>query len=142
MRKIIAFVALVAATACSLDKLGTEPYAGSLAGTYTLKAMNGMPIPFTFVSADTTITIDSDVILMADDGNWSETVAYRKKVGSAAPTNEGFALAGTYTRTSPGLNFYLPPTAQAPDGVLIYQGQANETSMALADRNFTYLFQR
>jgi hypothetical protein len=141
MRKIIAFVALVVTTGC-LDMSTTEPYAGSLAGTYTLQTMNGTPMPFTFTNADTSFSIVSDVILMGDNGSWSETYVSLQKVGTAAATSDTVALAGTYTRTSPGLNFFLSPTQASPDGVLLYQGQANETQMALTDGTFTYLFQR
>jgi hypothetical protein len=136
MRKIIAFVALVATAACSLDTGTTAPYAGSLTGTYTLQTMNGAPLPFTFTNADTSFSIVSDVILMADDGSWSETYVSLRKIGTAAATSDTVALAGSWTRTSP-LSFY-----SAPNGTLTYQGTASETSLALTDGYFNYLFQR
>jgi hypothetical protein len=141
MRKIVAFVALIATAGC-LDMSTTQPFAGSLAGTYALVALNGTPMPFTIVSGDTSTSVVSDVILMTDDGSWSEKYVSIQKIGTAATTSDTVALAGTYTRTSPGLNFYRTPTPPSTEPVLTYQGQANETQMALTDGQFTYLFQR
>ena len=134
MRLFIALVALVATAACKSDS-PTEPLAGNLGGTYTLRTMNGASLPFTIVTHDTTVAIDTDVIIMTDVGGWNEEVGYRQTVGTAAPTNEKFTLSGTWTRSGNSLNLRIPAG-------LLYVGTATDTSLSLSDGSFTYVFVR
>jgi hypothetical protein len=136
MRQLIALVALVATAACSMDTATTEPIVGSLAGAYTLRTMNGSPLPFTIVGrGDTTVHIDTDVILMTDGGDWNEKVNYRLSVGTAAAIDTSFTLLGTWSRVGNTVSFRIP-------GGPIYFGTASDTSMSLTDGAFRYLFVR
>ena len=134
MRKLIALVLLSAATACGMDT-ATEPLVGDIAGTYTLQSMNGSALPFVFASNDTTVSIDTDVLMVAAGGDWTETVGYRQTVGTAAATNETLNLSGSWTRSGNQLNFR---TAQG----LLYVGMARETALNLSDAAFDYVFTR
>ncbi|HET7188812.1 MAG TPA: hypothetical protein VFI52_11685 [Gemmatimonadaceae bacterium] len=134
MRKLRALVLLVGAAACGLDT-ATGPLVGDISGTYSLQTMSGNPLPFTLVSHDTTIVIDSDVLVLTSTGDWSETVSYRQTVGTAATTNESLPLSGFWTRAGNQLNFR---TTQG----LLYIGTASETALTLSDNSFTYVFTR
>jgi hypothetical protein len=138
MRKLIALVAF-AATAASC-RLNTEPdpgpLVGDLAGTYTLQSMNGTALPFSIVSNDTTVLIDTDIMVLGSNGDWNETVTYRQTAGTNPTTNESFTLNGAWSRNGNSLNF------RTLQGGLLYVGTATETSLLLADRDFQYVFKR
>ncbi len=137
MRKLIALVAFAAtAASCSLNTdTNTGPLAGDLAGTYNLQTMNGSALPFSIVSHDTTVLIDTDVLILGANGDWSETVAYRQTAGTNQTTNETFNLAGIWSRSGNSLNFR---TLQG----LLYVGTATDTTLLLSDGGFDYVFKR
>ncbi len=138
MRKLIVLAALVAASACNLDTTSLNPSTvGNLAGTYSLKTVNGAPLPFTFNPNDTTtVNIDTDVLTLAENGAWGETINYRQTVGSAATTNESSTLTGVWTISGDQVNFRTP-------GGLLYIGTATTTMLSLADATTTlYVFSR
>jgi hypothetical protein len=136
MRKLFALVLLVAGAACSTNTdNGTGPLVGDLSGTYTLQSMNGTALPFSIVSHDTTVMIDTDVLTMGQAGDWAETVSYRQTAGTNATTNESFQLSGIWTRNGNSLNFR---TSQG----LLYVGQADETTLQLSDAVYNYVFKR
>jgi len=135
MRQLIALAALVATAACSSDTSTTEPLVGSLAGSYSLRTLNGTTLPFTLVSHDTTVQLDTDVILMTDGGEWNEVVNYRQTVGTTATTNESFMLSGVWTRSGNNVSF------RVQNGVL-YLGTATDSSLNLSDNFYNYVFVR
>jgi hypothetical protein len=136
MRKLFALVLFVAGVACSTNTdNGTGPLVGDLSGTYTLQTMNGSPLPFSIVSHDTTVMIDTDVLTVGQAGDWAETVTYRQTAGANATTNESFDLSGIWTRSGNTVNFR---TSQG----LLYVGQANETTLQLSDAVYNYEFKR
>jgi hypothetical protein len=137
MRKLIAVVALATAVACSLDtSTNTGPLVGDVSGTYTLQSINGTPLPFTIVSHDTTVLVDTDTLTLSPSGNWFETVNLRQTVGTAATTNESFELLGYYLRSGNGMNF------RTSDGILFYVGTATDTTLLLSDGGYDYVFKR
>jgi hypothetical protein len=134
MRKLLAVLLVVGAAACSVDT-PAGPLVGDISGTYTLRSMNGSPLPFVFTSNDTTVSIDTDVLTVVASGDWSETVGYRQTVGTAAATNETLNLVGSWTRNGNQLNFRTSLG-------LLYVGTATETSLNLSDAGFNYVFTR
>ncbi len=138
MRNLIVLVALVAASACNLDTTTFKPSAvGNLAGIYNLQTVNGAPLPFTFKPNDTTtVNIDTDVMTLAENGAWGETINYRRTVGLAATTNESTSLSGVWTISGDQVNFRT-------SGGLLYIGTATTTMLSLADASTTlYVFSR
>ena len=136
MRKLIALAALAASVACNLSTdTGAAPLVGDISGTYSLRTMNGAPLPLTVVGHDTTVVIDTDVLILTPVGDWSETVGYRQTVGAAATTAESFALSGGWTRSGNSLSF------RTPNG-LFYLGTATDTSLNLSDAANSYVFKR
>lgn len=137
MRKLIAVVALVAAAACSLNtEVDSGPLVGDISGTYTLQTMNGTPLPFSIVSHDTTVVIDTDVLTVGSSGSWTETLTYRQTAGTDPTTNETLSYTGIWGRSGNSLNF------RTPQGRLFYVGTATDTTLLLADNAFNYVFKR
>ena len=136
MRKLIALAAIVAtATSCLNTDTNTGPLVGDLAGTYALQTMNGTALPFSIVSHDTTVLIDTDVLTLGSNGDWTETVTYRQTAGANQTTNESFSLAGIWVRSGNSVNFR---TQQGS----IYVGSATETTLLLNDGYYDYVFKR
>jgi hypothetical protein len=136
MRKLIAVVAFAAAAACSLNtETDPGPLVGNLAGTYNLQTMNGTPLPFSIVSHDTTVLIDTDVLTVGTTGDWAETVSYRQTVGTDPTTNESLNLVGIWSRSGNSLNFRTSLG-------LLYVGTATDTTLLLSDNSFNYVFKR
>lgn len=133
MRKLLVLLLVAGAAACSVDT-PTGPLV-DISGTYTLQSMNGSPLPFVFASNDTTVSIDTDVLNVTAGGDWTEIVAYRQTVGTAAATNDTLNLAGNWTRNGNQLNFRTPMG-------LLYVGTATETTLNLSDAGFNYVFTR
>jgi len=137
MRKLVAVIALVAGvTACSMNTdTPTTPLVGDISGTYALQSMNGTPLPFSIVSHDTTVLIDTDSLVVFASGDWAEKVTYRQTVGTNATTNESFTLDGFWSRQANTLHFNLSQG-------LLYVGTATESTLELADGFFKYSFKR
>jgi hypothetical protein len=81
------------------------------------------------------VLIDTDVLIVAGTGDWSETVNYRQTAGTNQTTNESFSLAGFLSRSGNTLNFR---TSQG----LLYVGTATDTTLLLSDNSFNYVFKR
>jgi len=79
--------------ACGNENNSVEPTV-SLAGTYTLRTINGSGLPFTF-SDGTTVT--SDVISIFDDGTFSESIQISD--------GEVFVDQGTYSSNNGSITF-------------------------------------
>jgi hypothetical protein len=135
IRQLIILVALVATAACGSNSL-SEPLV-TVNGTYTLKSMNGKPLPFVIASHDTSVTINTDVISLTAAGSWSEHVTYRQQLGAAAAaTDTIFDAAGIWTRSGNKVTFLVQ------GGGVFYLGTASDTSLSLTDNSFAYLFVR
>ena len=133
MRKLIALVALMAAAACGSDS-PTNPNNASIAGTYSLTAVNGGPLPFTLQSGTTTVVLLTDVITVADGGTWSETGTFRVTQNGGTST-QTFADGGSWTRAGSSVSFYS--TSQAATS---YAGTFTGSGFNLSDNSFTYVF--
>jgi len=123
MRRI-AFFALTAASlsACSLDSVGPS---GSVAGTYTLRRINGSTLPYTFSSGQRLI---SDDLTLYRDGTFIDVSRYDSGETS---TDEGF-----YTNDNGSLNF------ESSDTGLVYQGSITDDVLTEVVNGFTQVFQR
>src|SRR5215208_6671423 len=88
----LAFATLVA---CGSDS--TSPQIEALEGSYSLKTVNGQPLPVTLQGDGFTIKLNSDVMTFTANGTWSEAFAFQRTVGTTI-TNETDSDAGTWTR--------------------------------------------
>ena len=131
MRTLIGFLALAITVACGGDGI-TDPASVSLAGTYSLKTVNGSPLPFTVSDATGSATLTSDVMTVADAGTWTEHYTFRLTVNGTT-TNESGDTSGTWSRSGTSVTFKA-------DGGTAYTGTFNGSGFTLNDGDHVYVF--
>jgi len=96
MRRIVPLV-LCLALACGGDSTTSEPTTASLAGTWSLQTINGIPLPFVIAQTATTkAEVLSDIVTATAAGTYTEVTQTRTTVnGQATTTTDNDA--GTYT---------------------------------------------
>lgn len=70
-----ALALMVATVACNSDGV-TNPEA-EVAGTYSLKTVNGSPLPYTVVDSEGSYIIVTDVMTLNKDKTWKESISYQ-----------------------------------------------------------------
>jgi hypothetical protein len=95
IRRLVALLALATLGACGDS--GTGPNSTQLEGTYSLRSINGSPLPYTVQSGVNSITLTSDVITIASNGTWTETLLYRQTINGVT-ANGAEADGGTWVR--------------------------------------------
>jgi hypothetical protein len=133
MRKLVALIAFVAAAGCGSDK-ATNAVSGSIAGTYSVKSVDGNPMPYTVQSGSSSATLTSDVLTVADDGTWNETYAFTMTVNGTT-TNQSVGDGGTWTRSGSAVSFYSNLNAAT-----VYTGSITGGGFTLSDGTSSYLF--
>jgi len=84
----IATLAALAAFAACTDS--TSPYSHSAGGTYDLQTVNGNGMPYSYNTSSGTLTINSDIYTLADDGSYNETISETISNGfGSAPATDG-----------------------------------------------------
>ena len=123
MRRI-AFFALTAAslTACSMDTLGPS---GSVAGTYSLRRINGSTLPYAFSSGQ---RLMSDDLTLYQDGTFVDVSRYDS---GATSTDQGL-----YTSDNGSLSFESSETG------ITYQGSVTNSVLTEVVNGFTQVFER
>ena len=123
MRRI-AFFALTAASlsACSMDSIGMP---GSVAGTYSLRQINGTSLPYTFSGGSRLI---SDDLTLYTDGTFLDTSRYDNGQTS---TDQGF-----YTSSNGSLNF------ESSQSGLQYQGSVTNNVLTEVVNGYTQVFEK
>jgi hypothetical protein len=98
--RLFVFAALVTLAACGSDS-STNAGPVSVAGTYTLRTVNGAPLPYTWlqIGADK-LEITADAVTLTEGGTWTESWTERStesgKVTTSTSTDAGtYTLAGT-----------------------------------------------
>lgn len=105
-RKTLAtlLLATISLMACGGDS-ATGPGSASIAGSYTLRTVNGSNLPYTIlqVGADK-IELINETITVAEGGTFTQqgTVRFTE---NGVVTNETYADAGTYTRNGTAVTF-------------------------------------
>ena len=127
MRRFVVLLALAAATACGGDS-STSPSA-TVSGTYTLRSVNGSPVPYTFlqIGADKG-EIVADTVIVNDGGTWSESGTVRTTQNGQV-TSETVADGGTYTLT--GTAITLVSTQFGPTNGSVGNGTLTITAEGL-----------
>jgi hypothetical protein len=94
MRRLAVFFALLA-LACGSDS-STTP-GGTIAGTWSLKTINGTSLPFIVAQTGADkLEIVSDVYVISGTGSFTETTTLRATTNGVA-TTQSVADAGSYT---------------------------------------------
>jgi hypothetical protein len=140
MRRLLAAVAVLTLTACINDSVGvvgtrltgSDPASTTgIAGTYTLKTVNGKPLPFTYLETATEKreTID-DALTLTNTNSWTRFGHIRRTVDGTA-TLTPVTDAGTYSRSDLGAYTFIADK-QAP-----FTGTIVNGVMSLSVRDLT-----
>lgn len=133
MRKVIALLAFVAAAGCGSERT-TQPALASLGGTFTLRNINGSPLPYTFQNGTATYTVTNDVITVSDAGTWSEAGSYQL-TQNGTTTTQNFTDGGPWTRSGATVSFFSTYL-----GANAYWGTFTGSGFDLSDPSSTYSF--
>ena len=116
MRKLLAVVITLIAVGCGDS---TAP-AGSVAGTWTLKTINGFSVPFVSPqSGGNTIELTSDIITATATGTFTQMTVVKTTTGGQV-TIDSIPDAGSYTISGHTVTFDF--TSDAPTGSGILDG--------------------
>lgn len=134
MRKWFAILLLALTASCG-DNNSTNPATASVAGTYTLRTINGTALPFTlFGSGANKVEITSDVVVLNEGGTWTETGNVRTTTNGQA-TNESSTDSGTYTRNGTAITL-----TSAASGSL--SGTVSNGTLTLTDQGLSAVYTR
>jgi hypothetical protein len=110
MRKLLAFLAVVAVTACD-SRVGSSfvAPAPSIVGTFKLQTFNGKSLPTLLTTnATSTITLVGDTLTFSKDGSVRRASALSVTTPPAAPIPQGVVANGTWTLSNGTLTVTLP----------------------------------
>jgi hypothetical protein len=114
MRRLVTLLVLATALACGGDS-STSP-SDTVSGTYTLRTVNGVPLPFTVIQLDTfKYEITSDSFTLTENGTWTESGTDRTTDNGQVATG-AVADSGTYVRN--GTTITLISTNGSVDGTI------------------------
>jgi hypothetical protein len=131
MRRFLAAVAVLTLTACISDSVGIvgttvtgggDAQSGGVPGRYTLKTVDGKPLPFTYMQTDTEKreTIDDALTLTTD--TWTRLGHVRRTLNGTVTTVD-VTDAGTYSKSDLGAYTFIaenqvPFTGTIVNGVM------------------------
>lgn len=112
MRTRIALVALaLSALACGSDA-PTSPNGASVAGTYTLRTIQGQPLPYILQDGANKATITRDILTITDGGTWSETANFTLSINGGPGQAQVVSASGTYSRAGASFGFFDTSTRE------------------------------
>ena len=104
MRYLSAALLLVA-LACGSDKIAGPPTPASVAGRYSLKTVNGAPLPFLIGQVGTSKSeVLADVLVLSANGTFLQTSTIRNTTDGVATTSSS-SEPGTFTLTGSTAKF-------------------------------------
>ena len=112
---------LAAAAACSSDSTGPN---GSVAGTYSLRTIDGQPLPYTFSSG---LRLMSDQITLFSDGTYEDVSRY--------DDGSSFVDDGNFTSYNGAVTFYSTSGDTS-------QGSSSRDVLTQIYNGYTQVFQR
>ena len=121
MRRLVMLALAGTLAACSTDSTGPN---GSITGTYTLRTIDGRPLPYQFSSG---LFLTSDQIILRTDGSYEDVSRYSD--GSS------FVDEGDYTSYNGAVTFY----STSGD---TYQGSISRDVLTQVLNGYTQVFQR
>ena len=94
MRRFLVLLVVAAAASCGGDSSTSANV--PVSGTYTLRSVNGIQLPFVVAQNDSSkFEIVADAFTLADDRSWTESGTSRTTVNGEASTDP-IARSGTY----------------------------------------------
>lgn len=97
-------VSLAAALALACGDGSTDPTIDSLAGTFTLREMNGKDLPFTYYQGISTFRVLGNTITVTDGATWSEHGTYELTLNGTT-SNQANTDQGTWVRHGSTVTF-------------------------------------
>ena len=129
---LVAALLLVGA-ACGDDSTG--PDEGSIAGSYTLRTINGQNLPYTTLSAGVNkAEVLSSSLSLDADGTFREERSVRRTHSGVSVTEPEMKF-GTYTTTSSGVTFRATTGAEV-------SGTRGGGSITFVEEGLTFLYVR
>jgi hypothetical protein len=107
--------------ACSMDSTGPN---GSVAGSYTLRTINGQSLPYTFSGG---LRLTSDDLTLLSNGTYQDVSRYSD--------GTSFVDDGDYSNNNGAITFYSS-TGQT------YQGSVSGDVLTQILNNYTQVFER
>jgi hypothetical protein len=111
MRKLLAFLAVVAVTACD-SRIGSSfvaPVTPSIVGTFKLQTFNGKALPTVLsTNATSTLTLVGDTLMFSKDGLLRRASAVTVTTPPGAPIPQTVVASGTYKLTNADVTLTLP----------------------------------
>lgn len=121
MRRLVMLALAGSLAACSTDSTGPN---GSVTGTYTLRTIDGQPLPYTFSSG---LRLTSDQITLRTDGSYEDVSRYSD--------GTSFIDDGDYTSYNGAVTFY----STSGD---TYQGSISRDVLTQLVNGYTQVFER
>jgi hypothetical protein len=122
MRRLVMLaLASTMMAACSADSTGPN---GSVAGTYSLRRIDGQPLPYTFSGG---LRLTSDDLTLMSDGTYEDVSRYSD--------GTSFVDEGDYTSYNGAVTFY----STSGD---TYQGSVSNDVLTMILNGYTQVFQR
>lgn len=134
MRRLIALFAFLAVAACGGDS-ATNSLSSSIAGTYTLRSVNGAVLPYVEVVDNFKLELLSQTLTLTEGGSFNTQGTIRTTVNTQVSTTN-FSDTGTYTRSGNALTLRTTSDSSTVTGTI-----AGGSLTVLADR-LTYVFQK
>lgn len=138
MRRLLAhllvFAALVTLAGCGSDG-STNAGPASVAGTYTLRTVNGSPLPYVlFELGDETYEVLADAVTLIEGGTWTESATFRSTEGGTETTVTSTST-GTYTLAGSVITF-----ASAESGT--FSGSVESGTLRLTEGGLLAVYTR
>jgi hypothetical protein len=121
MRRLAMFALAGTLAACSMDSTGPN---GSVAGSYTLRTVNGQSLPYTFSGG---LRLTSDDLTLLSNGTYQDVSRYSD--------GTSFVDDGDYSNNNGAITFYSS-TGQT------YQGSVSGDVLTQILNNYTQVFER
>lgn len=124
MRRLVPLLTLAVAltTACNSDSTGPN---GSIVGSYSLRTINGSPLPYT-VNYNT--TINSELLTLNNDGTYTDVAYYSN--------GNSYVESGYYSQNNNALTFN-----DQTDGIT-YQGSVSGNVLTEITNGYTAAYQK
>lgn len=143
MRRLFAVAAVVVLAACGTTRDASStsgPTQASVAGTYTLKTVNGNPLPFvTQQDANVTAKMTSAQFTFASGGTWTQTQHYQTTINGTT-SSDTFDESGTFTVS--GTTVTLKITSAANGGPQTFSMTSDEAgnTLTLTESGYTFVY--
>ncbi len=121
--KSLAIVGALAAFAACNDS--TSPGTQLAGGSYALQTVNGSNLPYTYPAGSSTVTIQSDVYTLNNDGSYTETISEMISNGVTSTPNTD-SEAGTWVQS--GSTVAFAPSYSTQNNYSQYAGTLSASS--------------